>query len=194
MARANAGTPAREAHYARTGDRLHWLRRRPAAQAVEDVTELLESSILVQGRPDRAAEVELPGLRDNREGTPAVERDRPGPCSACARGVSKYADELPLYRQTKLRAAEHRSRLVHRWWIGWARSPRLNTDSKARFARCLPIVCYTTPCHHYPGKPSSPPRAIQSRDILHFRQSVNSGFGSTLVTQRPPIEAHRGGI
>ena len=194
MARANPGTPAREAHYARTGDRLHWLRRRPAAQAVEDVTELLESSILVQGRPDRAAEVELPGLRDNREGTPAVERDRPGPCSACARGVSKYADELPLYRQTKLRAAEHRSRLVHRWWIGWARSPRLNTDSKARFARCLPIVCYTTPCHHYPGKPSSPPRAIQSRDILHFRQSVNSGSGSTLVTQRPPIEAHRGGI
>ena len=55
MARANAGTPAREAHYARTGDRLHWLRRRPAAQAVEDVTELLKSSILVQGRPDRAA-------------------------------------------------------------------------------------------------------------------------------------------
>ena len=69
----------------------------------EDVTEELEYARALHREPHHPAPLCLFGLRQLHPGTARpIERGRPGPGLLAHVLVSKYADHLPLYRQSRI--------------------------------------------------------------------------------------------
>ena len=132
-----ARAPAARARRARAGLHLPGLRRRDAQDRRGRLRGPGVRAGALQGDPARAPEARLSGVRAHRAGGGALATDRSAgsPGRGCSRTVlvAKYADHLPLYRQSEIYAREgvelERSTMAE--WVG--RLPRCSSRWSRRW-------------------------------------------------------------